>query len=169
MNQSLYLVRHCEAEPWSPLGNDFARSLSVNGEKHAKLLSGWMRKNLDRPDTILCSPAKRTRQTLAPTLAAWHQCLATTDYADSMYGAGADLLLNLAQDAFSYSECLLMVGHNPGIESLLKYLVQPVQLNGIGHYAAGTLAVIHFSGRFRPEPGIGKLDQLLSLKDLSFD
>ena len=119
MTQQLYLLRHAEAEPWSPLGNDFSRSLSSNGSHHAQLVSNWAFKTLQSPDTILCSPAKRTRQTLAPLLSLWSQLLAYTDFVDSMYGASLNMLQTLAEDAFSYSERLLMVGHNPGIMQML--------------------------------------------------
>jgi phosphohistidine phosphatase SixA len=169
MSQTLYLLRHCEAEPWSPMGNDFARPLSANGHKHANLLSGWMKENLATPDTILCSPAKRTRQTLAPVLSLWHQCLSTTDYVDSMYGASTDLLLTLAKDTFSYSDRVLMVAHNPGIENLLGRLVQNEWPSGIGHFAAGTLAVIQFPAGCREGSSQTELLHLVSRKALSVD
>ena len=119
MTQQLYLLRHAEAEPWNPLGNDFSRSLSSSGSHHAQLVSNWAFETLSSPDTILCSPAKRTRQTLAPLLSLWSQLLATTDFVDSMYGASLNMLQTLAEDAFNYSERLLMVGHNPGIMQML--------------------------------------------------
>ena len=119
MTQQLYLLRHAEAEPWNPLGNDFSRPLSSNGSHHAQLVSNWAFETLPSPDTILCSPAKRTRQTLAPLLSRWPRLLAYTDYVDSMYGASLNMLQTLAEDAFSYSERLLMVGHNPGMMQML--------------------------------------------------
>ena len=106
MTQQLYLLRHAEAEPWNPLTNDFSRSLNSKGSKHARLVSDWVLKTLLPPDTILCSPAKRTRETLSPLLSHWPKLLATTDYEDSMYGASLNMLLTLAEDAFSYSERL---------------------------------------------------------------
>ena len=66
MHQQLYLLRHAKAEPCSPLGNDFSRALSEKGINDARLVAGWARDTLPLPDTVLCSTAKRTRQTLAP-------------------------------------------------------------------------------------------------------
>ena len=161
MTHRLYLLRHAEAESWNPLGNDFSRPLSSVGTRHAKLVSRWAFETLSPPDTILCSPARRTRETLAPLLSLWSRLLATTDYVDSMYGASLNMLLTLAEDAFSYSECLLMVGHNPGIEHLLLNLVHPEQVTGTLRMGTGTLAVIEFPDGFKPRTPTGSLLNLV--------
>jgi phosphohistidine phosphatase SixA len=167
MTRQLYLLRHAKAEPWSPLGNDFSRSLSSEGAHHARLVSGWALETLAPPDTILCSPARRTRETLGPLLSNWPQLLATTDYVDSMYGASLNMLLTLAEDAFGYSERLLMVGHNPGFEAMLIKLLQQKQAVSIQKMATGTLAVIEFPGDFKRDASNGKLLHLIRRKDFS--
>lgn len=169
MSQILYLLRHAEAEPWSPLGNDFSRSLSPDGASHAHKLSDWARENLAPPDTILCSPAQRTRLTLAPILSHWHRLLANTHYLEPMYGASASLLLTLVEDAFSYSKCLLIVGHNPGIETLLRNVLPGPDSENLNHYAPGTLSVINFPDQFKRESQKGQLTQLVTGRDLSQD
>ena len=165
MTHQLYLLRHAKADPWSPLGNDFARSLSPVGKSHAQLVSDWALETLVPPDTIICSPAKRTRETLAPLLAHWPKLLATTDYVDSMYNASLNMLLTLTEDAFSYSERLLMVGHNPGFEEILVNLLQPDQAASIQHMEAGTLAVIDFKDVFKREARAGDLLHLVRKDD----
>jgi phosphohistidine phosphatase len=164
--QQLYLLRHAKAEPWSPLGNDFSRPLSGKGKRHAQALSAWAVDVLDPPDTVLCSPAKRTRETLAPLLAAWPQLLSATDYVDSIYGASLNMLLTLAGDAFSYSQRLLMVGHNPGFENLLINLLPTGDAAGIQGMATGTLAIISFPAGFKDIAGNGRLQHLTKRKDL---
>lgn len=165
--QQLYLLRHAEAEPWSPLGNDFSRPLSPGGRRHAQALSRWTADTLAPPDTVLCSPAKRTRETLAPLLATWPQLLSTTDYVDSMYGASLDMLLTLAMDAFSYSRRLLMVGHNPGIETLLVNVLRESDAVTTLNVSTGTLAIVSFSQGFRITRANGELLRLLRRGDLS--
>jgi len=164
--QQLYLLRHAKAGPWSPLGNDFSRPLSDGGRRHAKALSLWAATKLTPPDTVLCSPSKRARETLAPLLAEWPQLLSATDYVDSIYGASLDMLLTLAHDAFSYSQCLLMVGHNPGLENLLSGVLQAGGATGLQNMAPGTLAVIEFPVGFRSASANGKLLELISRKAL---
>jgi len=164
--QQLYLLRHAKAEPWSPLGNDFSRPLSEKGKRHALALSVWAAEQLALPDTVLCSPSKRTRETLAPLLAKWPQLLATTDYADSIYSASLDMLLTLAHDAFSYSQRLLMVGHNPGLEDLLVNVLRSNDAVEIQNMAPGTLAIVEFPGGFNRTLANGKLLELKRREDL---
>jgi phosphohistidine phosphatase len=114
----------------------------------------------------MCSPSKRTRETLAPLLARWPQLLATTDYVDSIYGASLDMLLTLANDAFSYSQRLLVVGHNPGLEVLLVNVLRVDDAAGRQKMATGTLAVIEFPGGFNSTSANGKLLNLTRRKDL---
>ena len=166
MEQQLCLLRHAKAEPWSPLGNDFSRSLSPKGSRHALAVSSWAVDMLPVPDTVLCSPSRRTRETLAPFLARWPQLLSTTDYIDSMYGASPNMLKTLASDAFSYSQCLLMVGHNPGLEDMLINILKTEQVPTIQKMATGTLAVINFPGGFKKKTANGALVHLLRRKDL---
>ncbi len=161
MTHSLYLLRHAEAESWNPLGNDFSRPLSSVGTRHAQLVSRWAFETLSPPDTILCSPARRTRETLAPLLSLWPRLLATTDYVDSMYGASLNMLLTLAEDAFSYSECLLMVGHNPSIQHMLLNLVRTKKAVGTMKMGIGTMAVIEFPDDFKPRTPTGNLLNLV--------
>jgi phosphohistidine phosphatase len=167
MSHQLYLLRHAQAEPWSPLGNDFSRSLSSIGSRHAQLVSDWALDALQLPDTVLCSPAKRTRQTLAPFLAHWSKLLGSTDYVDSMYGASLNMLLTLVEDAFSYSERLLMVGHNPAVEVMLIKLLQKTQVDSKLKMNPGTLAVIEFPDEFKREAHNGKLLNLIRKEDVS--
>ena len=167
MTQQLYLLRHAEAEPWNPLGNDFSRSLSSSGARHAQLVSKRAFETLSSPDTILCSPSKRTRQTLAPLLSLWPRLLAYTDYVDSMYGASLNMLQTLAEDAFSYSERLLMVGHNPGMIGMLVNVLSPDQAADIKGMNPGTLAVIEFPDHFKRQTRAGKLIHLIRYNDFS--
>ena len=169
MTQQLYLLRHAEAESWNPLGNDFSRALSASGKQHAQLLADWAFETLSRPDTIICSPAKRTRETLSPLLAKWPRLLAATDYVDSMYNASLTMLLTLAEDAFSYSERLLMVGHNPGIAAMLVNTLQADQVADIQSMDPGTLAVIEFPEKFNRQVRAGNLLHLIQKDHFSGD
>ena len=167
MAQLIYLLRHAEPDAWSPLGNDFSRPLNSAGKHHAGLLADWVSEYLEPPDTILCSPAKRTRETLAPILSRWSRLLSNTEYVESMYGASLNLLLTLAEDAFSYSERLMMVGHNPGISILLANVLQPNQANEIRQIETGTFAVVEFRSGFKRETPVGELLHLVERKNLS--
>jgi phosphohistidine phosphatase SixA len=80
-----------------------------------------------------------------------------------------NMLLTLAEDAFSYSERLLMVGHNPGVEAMLIKLLQKNQIANKLKMNPGTLAVIDFPNEFKREARNGKLLKLIRKKDVSDD
>jgi phosphohistidine phosphatase len=166
MKHQLYLMRHAKAEPWSPLGNDFSRTLSERGVRDANGVAEWAFDNLEVPDTALCSPSSRTRQTLSPFLSRWHELLSVTDYVESIYGGSVNLLMTLMEDAFSYSERLLMVGHNPGFEDLMFSVLKPDQAAGVDRMHTGTMAVIGFDEGFRRDARSGDLLHKLRFKDL---
>ena len=165
MNKTLYLLRHAKAESWNPLGNDFSRALAPKGTAHARAVADWFNERVTPPDTVLCSPAKRTRETLAPILDLWPSLLSTTDYIDSIYGASTHMLNTITGDAFSYSDSLLMVGHNPGFEDLLLSSIKPEQGSKINKMATGTLAIIEFPDGFRGDAQVGNLLHLIRRKD----
>jgi phosphohistidine phosphatase SixA len=67
--QQLMILRHAKAIPWQPGVEDFQRALNEAGRAHAARLASWISKHLDLREQILCSPAQRTSETLAPLLA----------------------------------------------------------------------------------------------------
>lgn len=141
----------------------------MHGKRHAGLVSDWAFSLLAPPDTIVCSPARRTRETLAPFLSRWPQLLASTDYVKTVYNASLDLLLDIIDDTFSYSQRLMLVGHNPGVMSLLCGVLQAEQAAGIKSMGAGTLAVVDFPAGFSRHAGNGRLLHLKRQRDFSFD
>lgn len=60
----LILWRHAEAEEWKEGCNDLERSLTSRGEKQAARMSQWLDRQLPDGVRILCSPARRTEQTV---------------------------------------------------------------------------------------------------------
>jgi phosphohistidine phosphatase len=60
MTMNLILWRHADTHPGSP---DLARELTKKGEKQAAVMAAWLKSYLPHHTRILCSPARRTRQT----------------------------------------------------------------------------------------------------------
>jgi len=86
-----------------------------------------------------------------------------------MYGASLNMLLTLAEDAFSYSERLMMVGHNPGIRDMLVSVLRPDQAVGIKKMDPGTLAVIEFPDQFKRHTPSGDLIHLIRRDEVSIN
>jgi phosphohistidine phosphatase len=68
------------------------------------------------PALVLCSPARRTRQTLKPLRKALPGSSVVFD--DALYGASADQLLRRVQEVDDSVESALLIAHEPGIREL---------------------------------------------------
>lgn len=166
MTQSLYLLRHAKAEPWSPGINDFGRCLSDRGIDHMAQLSKWALENLAAPEITLCSSSCRTRETLLPFSEAWPGSGQSTEFLDEIYEAGTGALHLLAENAFRSCASVFMIGHNPGFEYLAQAVLRSSDSAGINKMATGTMAVIDFPQGYEKGCGEGVLRHWLKRKDL---
>lgn len=169
MNKTLYLLRHAKAEPWGPGIDDFSRPLAPAGRHHMKALAEWCERELDAPQLILCSPAARTLETVAPLLALWPEAGARCQYPRFLYGASAGSLLNCLEEALQDAGSVLMVGHNPGFEDLAFRLIPDRDAADIWKMPTGTLGVFDFSGWPEPDMDQVRLRHWITRKDLSVD
>ncbi|MCX7558721.1 histidine phosphatase family protein [Sulfitobacter sp. F26204] len=106
----LILMRHAKSDWSGGFGNDHDRPLNQRGRKAAAALGEWLRKQKLFPDQVLCSSAKRTKETC--------QGLALPDMTEQtflkpLYLANAGVILNTLQQA--QGDIVLLIGHNPGI------------------------------------------------------
>lgn len=119
--KQLFILRHAQALSTDPGGTDKSRRLSPNGLGDAKALGAVMKRQDMRPDTILCSPATRTRETLREVLEGLEGDI-EAEFPESFYNAGADAYFTGIQAVSDAHERLLIVGHNPGIHMLAAQL-----------------------------------------------
>jgi len=59
----LLLWRHAEAFEIEPGGDDLQRALTPKGERQARRVAAWLNRHMSAGTRVLCSPARRTRQT----------------------------------------------------------------------------------------------------------
>ena len=64
MTLQLILMRHAKSSWDDPAAADFDRPLNGRGRRSAKALGHWLRQRGWLPDRVLCSSARRTRETL---------------------------------------------------------------------------------------------------------
>ena len=74
-----------------------------------------------RPDLVLCSSARRTRET-CERLGLGN---VETSVEDALYGASVDGLLTRLHDVPEGAETVLLVGHNPAMQDLAIALAGP--------------------------------------------
>ena len=68
--RELILLRHAHAEPAAAGLDDIDRPLSREGQAEAEAAGRWLKEHGHLPDRILCSPARRARETLEQVLLA---------------------------------------------------------------------------------------------------
>lgn len=162
----LTILRHAQAVPWQPEAEDFPRALSEAGRVHASRLARWLSDRSQPPGEILCSPAQRTRETLAPLLAMRPELEACTHFIPQLYGASTHTLNRLLDGAFAGSDRVLIVGHNPGLERFAFDVLAPSEHGRLKHLSAGMLLVIGFASGWPADAGRGALRQVVRGKDL---
>ena len=151
--RELILLRHAHAEPAQTGQNDEDRALSPEGVAEAEAAGRWLAANGRVPDCVLCSPARRTRETLEHVLRAVGYVEQRLE--PSIYDATPGTLIALA-DAHADVGRLMLVGHNPGLEQLAALMHSGQSGDYRGMPPAG-IAVLTLPAGAPIEPGVAAL------------
>jgi phosphohistidine phosphatase len=119
--KTLLLLRHAKSSWKEADVKDFDRPLNARGLKTAPQVGKLIRKRELQPDLVLSSPAERARQTTTMVLEA---ARLETDlrYDERIYEASAARLFEIVSQIEDSAGVVMLVGHNPGFEELLKIL-----------------------------------------------
>lgn len=117
----VFLLRHAKSSWDHGSLADHERPLAPRGIKAASVVGAHMREAGYLPDLVLCSTAKRTRETLELVLSEL-DAEAHVEWDEGIYLAAPEHLLEVLQTAPDTAESILMVGHNPGTGMLADAL-----------------------------------------------
>jgi phosphohistidine phosphatase len=117
MSRLLVLLRHAKAD--SALGTaDFDRPLTSRGEQDSRSAGLWLRTQGYLPDLVICSAARRARQTWRYATAGLG-AVPEVRYQREVYQAeGPEDLLGVIRAAPASAGVLVVVGHNPTLGAL---------------------------------------------------
>jgi len=151
--RELILLRHAHAEAAANGQDDVDRPLSRQGQAEAEAAGNWLKSNGYLPDRVVCSSARRARETL-------EQVLSVVGYVEQrqelrIYEATPGDLMAVADEHKELSRVLL-VGHNPGLEQLAA-LLSSGQSGDFRGMPAGGIAVLKLPVDADLEPGIAEL------------
>ncbi len=158
MTLTLLVLRHAHAAAPPPGTRDADRPLDARGQDEARTVGSRVR--AAAPQVVLCSPARRARETLE-ALALPRSVLADTD--PRLYLADADMLLDAVRDAGTLAEeagTVLVVGHNPGLHELVLELTGGER---IPRFPPAALAVLELEPDewWQASPGSARLAALV--------
>ena len=101
---------------------DHDRPLTPRGLKAASRMAERMVHDEIAPALVLCSSARRARETLAPIQLAIGEA-AKVQVEEGLYGASSDELLQRLRRLPGSADSVMVIGHNPGIQELAIKLV----------------------------------------------
>ncbi len=154
----IILLRHAEAVGTGNGLSDQARPLTPHGETEAEAAGAWLKAHAAPIQRVLYSPALRAKQTAEDAL---HALGAVEQREDArIYEATPGALMDVLADNADV-EWLLLVGHNPGLESLVALLSTGQSGDHRGMATAG-VAWLELPAESAIEPGVATLKHFWS-------
>lgn len=127
ISKELLLLRHGKSD-WKAGTSDFYRPLNKRGKHNAHQMGKWLARQKLTPDLIISSPAVRALTTAEIVCEAMGLAAYSIQTEKSIYEASlADLRQVLLYIPDSIQR-LLLIGHNPGFESLLSHLAPNIPI-----------------------------------------
>ena len=171
--KTLYLLRHAKSSWDDPTLDDFDRPLAARGRAAAPRIGAFMRAHGLIPEIVVCSSARRARETWALVADALDAEIETTR-TDELFHGSPFRLLTVLRRAPDSAASLALVGHSPGIENLAARLSGPgsdvAGLNRLrGKFPTAALAVIELNVERwdAVEEGGGRLIRFVRPRDLA--
>jgi phosphohistidine phosphatase len=162
----LYLLRHAKSSWDEPGLADHDRPLAPRGRRAVELLAAHVTSEGIAPQLVLCSSARRARETLdgiAPALGDG----AEVQIEDDLYPASDSDLVERLRAIPDSVQSVMLVGHNPAIQ-FLALTLGGRGLPGVDQkYPTGALATLTFTGSWRDlEPDAAELAGFVKPRDL---
>ena len=134
-SRTLILLRHAKAETPGDIP-DYDRALTERGDSDADAAGSWLADEKLRPDLVICSPAKRTRQTWHAAAVALAQgepsrSAPEVHYEEGLYFGGRTEVFDLLRSVPAEIRTVLIIGHNPTMSEVSALLMPNDQYQGV--------------------------------------
>lgn len=126
----LILMRHGDAQTSYMVKIDRDRALSGAGLKQVETVGAHMHAHFSHVDYVLCSNARRTRQTLEG-LRRYISARAHISFEDRLYGASLQYLLERIRRIEDRYQHVFIIGHNPTVQEFTHFIGQASHHNDI--------------------------------------
>jgi phosphohistidine phosphatase len=179
--RKLVLLRHAKSA-W-PDVPDHERPLARRGQRDAPVMGRWLHAAGHVPDQVLCSTARRARET-------WQLAQAglgaapPVSFDDAVYQGSAGQLLDVIRRVPTAARTLLIVGHDPALPELaltLAAATPPAGLSAVSaaappamfdrmraKFPTAAIAVFVVTGNWdQLGPGTARLSRFVTPRDLA--
>ncbi len=168
--KTLYIMRHAKSDQNGQ--DDHGRPLNARGKQARVQMAEYMQKEKLIPATILCSTARRTKDTASAILAALPPAT-PIEYIQKLYMATPGEIISQLQQLDDGVGSAMVIAHNPGVHNLSLLLagsasqaqdVATLKIN----FPTASLAVISFpvTSWKHIAPGSGNLERFVTPKML---
>lgn len=168
--KTVLLLRHAKSSWKDAALADIDRPLSKRGRAAAKQMGDYLAREKWLPSQVLCSPSKRTRETLDCIQDAFGEAVPIR-FEKGIYLAEAPMLLRRLRRLSDSLGSVLVIGHNPGLEHFAAMLTEgedsALRRAMAAKFPTGTLAAIgceidHWT---ELKPASGRLEAFVRPRD----
>lgn len=145
---TLLILRHAKAGSDKPGLSDIDRPLAPRGRAAAPAMGHFIAAHAMEPDLILCSTAKRTRETLAlihPELLSKPEVVLS----EELYLAESEQIRGVIRANSKGCKRIMIIGHNPGLQELVLELAGAGRRSDLAavrtKFPTAGLAVLNFT------------------------
>ena len=144
--KTLFLLRHAKSSWDEPGLADFDRPLNKRGRKAARAMGKYAGREGLKPELVLCSTSRRTRETLKRFEGGLGESL-DTEFPEALYLASAGTILDAIQTAPEDVASVMIVAHNPGMHHAALDLIKTAAAEDLSalKYNFPTAALAEFS------------------------
>jgi phosphohistidine phosphatase len=148
-SRCLYVLRHAKSSWDDPAQRDHDRPLAPRGKRAVKLLAEYVERNEITPDLVLCSTARRTRDTLAGVEPGGEALIEP-----GLYTATVTELIERVRRVPADTGSVMVIGHNPAMQMLVLRLARSEgllsdRLSDVRRkFPTGALATLTFSDQW---------------------
>jgi phosphohistidine phosphatase len=160
--KKLLVMRHAKSS-WDDASlADFERPLNDRGRRAAPFMGKFIADNGSTPDVIISSPAARARST-TELVADAMKYSGDVVFDPEIYEAGPNTLVRVVSQIDDDHKTALLVGHNPGLESLIYHLTGVFEPMPTAALAVIELDIESWDGI---NGGVGKLSAIYRPREL---
>lgn len=165
MEKHLWVLRHATAEMGSYSLPDFERNLTSQGQTEASKVGMCLKQNVGTFDAIVSSPAVRTQQTASAVCESAGFSFEKVEWDSRIYEASIDTLMKVVMSYSDDLSCIVLIGHNPGLEMLISGSVMSPSSHKVFLQPASLAHIIFPTSWGEALGGLGKLDSITHVSD----